>query len=59
MSRKNGLKIVKKFDHIFPLQYLNDYCKYFKMSKKEFFKTVNKFKNKAIFTKNYKKFFFK
>ena len=59
ISREKGLKMVKKYDHVFPKEYINDYCKYFKMNKIDFIKTVNKFKNKAIFTKNYKKFFFK
>ena len=58
MSRKQGLKIVKKYDHIFPSKYTNDYCNYFKMSKRVFFENVDKFKNKSIFTKNYKKYFF-
>lgn len=58
MTRNDGLKIVKRYDHIFPKEHLNDYCKYFKMNKREFFNTVNKFKNKSIFTKDHKKFFF-
>ena len=40
MSRAKGLKIMEKYDHIFPLEYLNDYLKYFKMSKNEFVKIL-------------------
>ena len=35
MTRKNAIKIVKKQDHIFPKSFIPDYCKYFKMTKKQ------------------------
>ena len=54
ISREEGLKLVKKYDHVFPKEYIKDYCKYFNMNKTNFLKTVNKFKNKSIFRKNYK-----
>ena len=49
MDRAIGLKIIEKYDHIFPIEYLNDYLKYFKMSKKEFFKILQSFVNMKIF----------
>ena len=58
MSREVGMRIVKKFDSVFPSEYLNDYCKYFSMTKKEFFYTLQKFKNKSIFNNKIKKLMF-
>ena len=52
MDREKGLKLVEKYDHIFPAEYLNDYLKYFKMSKQEFFKTLQTFVNKKLFKNN-------
>lgn len=49
MSRKKGLQIVKKYDHIFPQEHLKAYLKYFKMSKKQFFEILKTFINKKIF----------
>ena len=49
IDRAKGLKIVEKYDHIFPIEYLSDYLKYFKMSKKEFFKILQSFVNMKIF----------
>jgi N-acetyl sugar amidotransferase len=49
ISRKKAIKIVKKFDGIMPKSYISDYCNYFKMTKKNFFKTIHKFINKDIF----------
>ncbi len=59
ISRRLGLKKVKQFDHVFPSEYLSDYCDYFNMTRTELIKNVMKFKNKSIFTKNYRKIFYK
>ena len=52
IDRAKGLKIVEKYDHIFPIEYLNDYLKYFKMSKKEFFEILQSFVNRKLFKNN-------
>ena len=49
MNRKKGLKLVNKYDHIFPKEYLNDYLKNFKINKNEFIKTLKSFINKDLF----------
>ena len=51
IKRSNGIKLVKKLDHIFPSIYLDDYLEYFKMNKKTFVQTLEKFRNKKIFIK--------
>ena len=43
MSRKKAIKIVKKYDHIFPKSFMSDYCEYFQMSKNQFLNTLFKF----------------
>lgn len=50
MSRKKGLNLVKKYDHIFPQEHLKDYLKYFNLTKVDFFKILKSFINKKIFT---------
>ena len=54
ITRKHAKKIVNKYDSIFPNEYLTDYCKYFKMNKKQFLQTLEKFRNKKIFDKSKK-----
>ena len=59
MSRKKAIKIVKKYDHIFPHSFTDDYCKFFKMDKKKFFKSLEKFINEDIFIKKNNKLILK
>ena len=47
---KEGKEIIKKYDNVFPNEFLNDYLKYFKMSKTQFFKVLKSFVNKDLFT---------
>ena len=49
ISRTQAIKIVKKYDHVFPINYLSDYCKYFNINKKEFFKILDSHKNNFLF----------
>ena len=49
ISRTQAIKIVKKYDHVFPTNYLRDYCKYFYINKKQFFKILDYHKNKVLF----------
>ena len=55
LTRKEAIKIVKKYDHIFPKKYTKIYCDYFNLSKKKFDLILNKSKNKKIFNANSKK----
>lgn len=49
ITRSDGIKLVKNFDHYFPKSYLKDYLDYFDMNEKEFNKTCEKFRNMEIF----------
>tara|TARA_B100000035_G_C20994080_1_gene551625 strand:+ start:220 stop:1332 length:1113 start_codon:yes stop_codon:yes gene_type:complete len=49
INRKKGLNLVKKYDHIFPREHLNDYLRYFKLTKLNFYKHLKSFINKKIF----------
>jgi N-acetyl sugar amidotransferase len=53
MTRKDGIKMVKKYDGEFPKEYLKDYLNYFKMTKKEFFNTIDSFRSEDIWGKIY------
>ncbi len=57
LTRKKAIKIVKKYDKIFPTRFIKDYCDYFKMNKEKLIKTTNKFINKNIFEKEGNKSF--
>ena len=39
-SKKQGIKLIKKNDSLFPEEFLNDYLNYFKMNKSQFFKIL-------------------
>ena len=49
ISRTQTIKIVKKYDHVFPINYLSNYCKYFNINKKQFFKILDSHKNNFFF----------
>tara|TARA_B100000700_G_C14880032_1_gene777620 strand:- start:42 stop:1136 length:1095 start_codon:yes stop_codon:yes gene_type:complete len=51
LSREQGLKYAKQFDHIFPHENLNSYLDYFNMKEADFFDVIEKFRNKEIFIK--------
>ena len=51
ISRKEGLKLVRKYDHEFPARYFNDILDYLNISEKEFYKTLDKFRNPKIWKK--------
>ena len=52
LSREQGLKYAKQFDHIFPHESLNNYLNYFDMKEADFFDVLEKFRNNEIFIKN-------
>ncbi len=52
MSREKGLKLAKNLDSIFPSENINEYLKYFKMTRKTFNSSIEKFRNKKIFKKS-------
>jgi N-acetyl sugar amidotransferase len=49
LKRKSAIQIVKQKDHIFPLEFLNKYLKYFNMKKKMFIKILTNKINRKIF----------
>ena len=56
MTRQNGLKLVEKYDRVnMSSHVINDFIKHINITRKQFFFTLNKFKNYKIWTKNNKK----
>ena len=51
MTREEGIKLTKKYDGEFPLEYLNDYLKFYEMTKKQFFNVVDSFRSEDIWKK--------
>lgn len=45
---------MRLYDGIFPEQHLNSYLKYFNISEKQFFDTIDQFANKELFEKTNK-----
>lgn len=52
MTREDGFTAVKQLDGAFPLEYLEEYLKYFEMTNSEFWAVVDKFANKEVLEKN-------
>lgn len=51
LSREEGLKLARKYDHEFPSLYLRDMLEYMGISEKEFYETVDKHRNPEIWKK--------
>jgi len=51
LTRDEAIRLVKEYDHQFPYDYLSLYLEYFDMDEDEFWKTLEKFRNKKIFEK--------
>ncbi len=49
MTREQAVNLVKLYDGKFPEEYIDSYIKYYKINKKTFFNTLNKFCNKNLF----------
>ena len=41
ITRDEGVKLVKKFDHEFPERYFNDFLNYIKIDEKTFFEVID------------------
>ena len=52
MTRNDGITAVEKLDGAFPLEYLEEYLKYFEMSEDEFWGVVDKFVLKEMLVKS-------
>lgn len=55
ISRKEAVNLVKLYDGEFPDQDLNEVLDYMNIGKKEFFKIVDKFRSKKLWSKIGKK----
>lgn len=51
ITREKAINLVKKYDGIFPEQYLSNYLEYFEMTKDEFDAILDKWANKDLFVK--------
>ena len=49
ISRKDAIKIVKKYDGVCSIKIIKKYCKYISISEDEFWHKIHKFTNKNIF----------
>ena len=54
MDRKQAVLLARKYDGIYPKQFINKYLDYFKMTKEEFDAILDKWANKDLFKKNKK-----
>ncbi len=54
LSRDQAKNLVRLYDGIFPEQHLNSYLKYFDITEKKFFDTIDHFANKKLFEKTNK-----
>ena len=52
MTREKGMELVKEFEGKIPEQYLDQYLKYFEMTRDDFYKCMDKFTNKDLFKKD-------
>jgi N-acetyl sugar amidotransferase len=55
LSREEGLALVKKYDGLCGDKYIKNFCNYINISEAEFWKVVNKFRNKDLFKKKNRK----
>lgn len=51
LTRDAGVTLVRKFDGLFPLEYLDAYLDYFDMTQKEFWQVIDKFANYNLLMK--------
>ena len=51
MKRSQGIELVKLYDNQYPSLFLKDYLKYYKITKLEFDKIIDKWANKKLFYK--------
>ncbi len=51
MTRDQAIELVRLYDGIFPEEYLNLYLNYYKMTKNQFFKIIDKWANKKLLIK--------
>ena len=54
MTREQAKNLVKLYDGIFPEQHLNHYINYFQISEGDFFKNIDKWANRDLFSKTNK-----
>lgn len=55
ITRDEAINLVQKFDGEFPQKYLDEFCKYIKISKHQFFQIVDKFRSPHLWIKNEEK----
>lgn len=52
ITREEGLKLVKRYEGKIPLKYFEDFLRDLEITRKEFYKIVDKFANKDLFKKD-------
>lgn len=51
MSRDDGIKMIEKYDEVYPIEYEEKYLKYYNLTKKELYAVFDKFANKDLLIK--------
>ena len=51
MSRDQAINLVKLYDDDIPVQFYEDYCNYYQLSRTEFEEILDNFANKELFEK--------
>jgi len=52
MSRNQAIELIKLYDNYCPEEHFDKYCEYYKISKKDFLKNIDKWANKKLFEKS-------
>jgi hypothetical protein len=55
MTRAQGINLVNMYDNSYPEVFLDDYLKYYEISKKKFDLILDKWANKKLFKKKFGK----
>jgi len=51
LTRAQGIELVNRYDNCYPEKLIDEYCKYYQMSNKEFLDNIDKWVNKSLFEK--------
>ena len=52
LSRDQAVQLVKMYDNQIPTHLFDEYCEYYKISKKRFYNILDKWANKRLFKKS-------
>lgn len=59
ITREEGIRLVKKYDHEFPKKYFKEFLEYIKISEKEFWQLIDNFRSPHLWQMKNKKWYLK